>query len=133
MYGVILIFRSVLERKQAEAALRQSEQELSDFFENASVGRHWVGPDGTILRVNRAELNLLGYSPEEYLGHDIAEFHVDPDVIADILRRLAAGETLRDYEAQMRCRDGSIKDVLSIQPYCGEMTGLSIPAVLLVT
>ena len=112
VYGVILIFRSVLERKQAEAALRQSEQELSDFFENASVGLHWVGPDGTILRVNRAELNLLGYSPEEYLGHDIVEFHVDPDVIADILRRLAAGETLRDYEAQMRCRDGSIKDVL---------------------
>ena len=62
VHGVILIFRSVAERKVAEKALRESEQELADFFENASVGMHWVGPDGTILRVNRSELNLLGYS-----------------------------------------------------------------------
>jgi PAS domain S-box-containing protein len=112
VHGVVLIFRSVAERKLAENALRESEQELADFFENASVGMHWVGPDGNILRANRSELNLLGYSPDEYLGHHIAEFHVDQNVIADILRRLAAGEILRDYEAQMRCRDGSIKDVL---------------------
>ena len=112
VHGVVLIFRSVAERKIAERALRESEQELADFFENASVGMHWVGPDGTILRVNQSELNLLGYSPDEYLGHHIAEFHVNQNVIADILRRLAAGEILRDYEAQMRCRDGSIKDVL---------------------
>ena len=110
--GVVLIFRSVAERKLAEKALRESEQELADFFENASVGMHWVGPDGIVLRVNRSELNLLGYSPDQYLGHHIAEFHVDQNMIADILRRLAAGEILRNYEAQMRCYDGSIKDVL---------------------
>ena len=49
---------------------------------------------------------------DEYLGHHIAEFHVNQNVIADILTRLSAREILRDYEAQMRCRDGSIKDVL---------------------
>ena len=112
VYGVILIFRSVAERKVAERELREREQALADFFDNASVGMHWVGPDGTILRVNRSELNLLGYSHDEYLGHHIAEFHVNPNVIADILTRLSAREILRDYEAQMRCRDGSIKDVL---------------------
>jgi len=112
VHGVVLIFRSVAERKLAEKALHESEQELADFFENASVGMHWVGPDGIILRVNRSQLKLLGYLPDEYLGHHIAEFHVDQNVIADILRRLAAGEILRDCEAQMRCRDGSIKDVL---------------------
>src|ERR1051325_1550992 len=112
VHGVILIFRSVAERKLAEKALRESERELADFFDNATVGMHWVGPDGIILRVNQSELKLLGYSPDEYLGHHIAEFHVNQDVIADILRRLAGGEILRDYEAQMRCRDGSIKDVV---------------------
>ena len=44
------------------------EQELQDFFDNASVGLHWVGPDGTILRANRAELELLGYTPDEYIA-----------------------------------------------------------------
>ena len=57
-----------VERKAAEEELRRSERELSDFFENATIGLHWVGPDGTILRANRTELDMLGYSREEYVG-----------------------------------------------------------------
>jgi PAS domain S-box-containing protein len=102
----------VLQQRRSEHQLRRNEQELTDFFENATVGLHWVGPDGTILRANRAELELLGYSAEEYVGRHIADFHVDRDVIDDILRRLWVGERVRNYEARMRCKDGSIKHVL---------------------
>ena len=98
--------------KQAEAALRRREQELSDFFESATVPIHWIGPDGVILRVNQAELDLLGYGREEYVGRNIAEFHADADVIRDILHRLTAGEVLNEYPAKLRCKDGSIKQVL---------------------
>ena len=89
-----------------------ARRELSEFFENASVGLHWVGADGTILRANRNELEMLGYTREEYIGRNIAEFHVDKEVINDILLRLKAGEELSDYEARMRCKDGSIKHVV---------------------
>lgn len=99
-------------RKEAEDALRKSERQLSDFFENATVGLHWVGPDGTILRANRAELEMLGYSEEEYIGHHIAEFHADELVISDILGRLSGNEILKNYPARLRCKDGSIKEVL---------------------
>lgn len=102
----------VLQQKRSEEQVRRNEQELADFFENGSVGLHWVGPDGIIMRANRAELDLLGYSPDEYIGHHIAEFHADQDVIADILQRLQAGEILHGYEARMRCKDGSIRNVL---------------------
>ncbi len=98
--------------KKTEAALRRQEQELSDFFESATIGMHWVGPDGTILRVNQSELDLLGYQREEYVGRNIAEFHDDRDVIDDILRRLTAGEVLHDYPARLRRKDGSVKHVL---------------------
>ncbi|HUG67448.1 MAG TPA: PAS domain S-box protein, partial [Pirellulaceae bacterium] len=101
-----------IERTTAEATVRQSEQELAEFFENATVGLHWVGPDGTILRANKAELDLLGYSREEYVGRHIADFHADEDVISDILHRLQTGEKLNDYPARLRCKDGSIRDVL---------------------
>ena len=70
-----------------------------------------MDPAGIIIRVNQAELDLLGYSREEYFGHHINEFHVDPQVSADILRRLKDGELLRDYEARLRCKDNSIKYV----------------------
>ena len=92
--------------------LRRSEHELADFFENAPIPLHWAGADGIILRVNRAELEMLGYARDEYVGHDIAEFHVDQDVIQEMLERLRRGETIRDYEARMRAKDGSIRHVL---------------------
>ncbi len=98
--------------KKTEATLRRREQELSDFFESATVGMHWVAPDGTILRVNQAELDFLGYQREEYVGRNIAEFHEDQATIDDILRRLTTGEVLHDYPARLCCKDGSIKQVL---------------------
>ena len=102
----------IAERQALEQTLRRSEQELADFFDHAPMALHWVGPDGIILRVNEAELRLLGYTRDEYLGHHIAEFHADQHVIADILRRLHAGEELQDYEARLVCKDGTIKHVL---------------------
>jgi PAS domain S-box-containing protein len=110
--GRVWSLRDVTEHHRAVQAMEQSSLELADFFENASVGLHWAGPDGTILRVNRAELDLLGYEREDYVGHRISEFHVDQAVIADILERLRAGEVLRDREVRMRCRNGEIKHVL---------------------
>ena len=94
------------------AALRRSEAILRDFIETSTIGLHWVGAAGTILWVNQAELDLLGYSKEEYVGRNIAEFHADASVINDILGRLNRGETLRDYSARLRHRDGSIRHVL---------------------
>jgi PAS domain S-box-containing protein/excisionase family DNA binding protein len=101
----------IAERERAERALLRKQQELDDFVENAVVGLHRVGPDGTILWANRAELDLLGYSREEYVGRPIAEFHADRSTIEDILRRLGAREELHSYPARLRCKDGSIKHV----------------------
>ncbi|HEX8144702.1 MAG TPA: PAS domain S-box protein [Pyrinomonadaceae bacterium] len=110
--GASKIARDISERKRAEEALRQREEELTDFIENSAVGLHWVGPDGTILWANKAELELLGYTREEYIGHHISEFHADSEVIDDILGRLKRDETLHSYEARLRCKDGSLRHVL---------------------
>ena len=87
------------------------DQELKRCLEHAAEGIHWVGPDGGILWANQTELDLLGYSRDEYIGHNIVEFHVDRPVIDDILARLTGGETLVGYEARLRHRDGSIRHV----------------------
>nr|WP_322505783.1 PAS domain-containing protein [Chroococcidiopsis cubana] len=109
--GISVYFQNINERKRLEAIARTRERELADFLENASVGIHWVGADGIIVWANQAELNLLGYTREEYIGQHIAKFHADREVIDDILQRLNSGETLCDYEARLLCKDGSIRDV----------------------
>jgi PAS domain S-box-containing protein len=102
----------IAERRRVAEELRKSREELSDFFENASVGLHWAGQDGTILQANRAELNMLGYEREEYVGHPIADFHADPEAMKKILSHLSRHETLVDYPAKLRAKDGSIRHVL---------------------
>jgi PAS domain S-box-containing protein len=97
--------------RQAEKALRRSQSDLHDFFENAPLGLHWAEPDGIILRVNAAELKMLGYGPVEYLGHNLLEFFVDYDAANDLLQRLRDGEAIEDFETQMRGKDGIVKDV----------------------
>ncbi|HEY8370302.1 MAG TPA: ATP-binding protein [Thermodesulfobacteriota bacterium] len=102
----------VAARAALEARLRRREAELSDFLDNTVEGLHRVDPDGTILWANRAELAMLGYAPDEYVGRHVADFHVDRDVADDILARLLRGESLRDQPARLRCKDGSIREVL---------------------
>jgi len=107
--GVVGLAVDVSDREQALAQAHRSQAELEEFFESTPVGIRWTAPDGTILRANRSELDLLGYQPDEYLGRNIAQFCVNPEVAVDSARRLAGGETLRNVEIRMRHRDGSIR------------------------
>ena len=100
------------ERRRAERAVLEREAELKDFMEQTAVGLHWVAPDGRILWANQAELDLLGYAREEYLGHHLSEFHASQQTLDDFLGRLARHESLQDYEVQLRHKDGSLRDVL---------------------
>src|SRR6266516_4288510 len=74
--GVVGLAVDVSDREQALAQAHRSQAELEEFFESAPVGIRWTAPDGTILRANRSELDLLGYQPDEYLGRNIAQFCV---------------------------------------------------------
>jgi PAS domain S-box-containing protein len=65
--------------------------------------------DGTIEWANDAELKLLGYTREEYVGRNIMEFHADARKIDDILCRLGRNEEIHDYEAPLLAKDGSVK------------------------
>jgi PAS domain S-box-containing protein len=102
----------IAQRLVLEAELRRREDELRDFLDNAVEGIHWVDADGIILYANKAELSLLGYERAEYIGRNISEFHVDADVIQDLLTRLRDGQTITDCEARLRSKDGTIKHVL---------------------
>jgi PAS domain-containing protein len=104
--GAINCFQDISSHKAVEDELHRRNQELEDFFENGAVGLHIVSGEGIVLRANKAELDLLGYTKEGYVGRHIAEFHADAPVIGELLQRLSCGEKLERYPARLRAKDG---------------------------
>src|ERR1700731_3230715 len=99
-------------RKEAEKSLHLRQKELSDFIENAPEGLHQVGAEGKILWANPAQLKLLGYTAKEYIGRHLAEFYVERKRFDEFWNRLMRAEVIYDFQAALRCKDGSIKHVL---------------------
>ncbi len=100
--------QQVVERTEA---LRRNEEAMNEFFEDAPIGLLWVEPDGRIVRVNEAQLEILEYSEQEVLGHRINRFDIGKDLAA-VIPALARGEPVHNYRARMRLKGGAIAHVL---------------------
>ena len=99
-------------RKQAEAALIRSEHHLSNFFNQAPIGLVWLSASGTVLRANQTQLDLLGCSAEEYMGHSFLEFCTEASHGHELLEQLAKKETVRNLRMTRKRKDGAIVHVL---------------------
>src|SRR5258708_40191276 len=58
----------IQERKQMEAALRKSEENYRDLFENAQDAVYVHDLKGTYISANRAAEKLVGYTRDEIVG-----------------------------------------------------------------
>src|SRR5690349_20137459 len=92
--------------------MAEIDSELRDFVESVALPILWFAHDGTIVWANAAQLKLLGYTAEEYIGHTIREFHADRHSVQDLLTRLTTNQAVQDYEARLRRRDGAVIDVV---------------------
>jgi PAS domain S-box-containing protein len=64
----------IIERRQAEEALRQSEGRFRTLIETIPYGIQEVDTHGTITFANPAHVHILGYSPEELIGKSMFDF-----------------------------------------------------------
>ena len=70
--AVVINSREITERKQAEAALRESEERLRLLLDSTAEGIFGVDLEGRCTFCNAASLRLLGYdTPSELLGQDM--------------------------------------------------------------
>ncbi|XTZ15230.1 putative bifunctional diguanylate cyclase/phosphodiesterase [Micromonospora echinospora] len=65
-------------RDDVEQALRDSEARFRAVFTGAAIGIGIAGTDGQIIDVNQSFADMLGYTPEELRGTNVAAlFHAD--------------------------------------------------------
>jgi PAS domain S-box-containing protein len=100
--------------KMSPAEKAQWFDVLNDFFDNAPVGVHFVGLNGVMMRANRAEVALLGYSddPGAYIGRHVRHIHHETAVVESLLQRLIEGIPVISKEAYLKRRGGGLEPVL---------------------
>jgi PAS domain S-box-containing protein/putative nucleotidyltransferase with HDIG domain len=98
--------------RPAEESLRRSEEGHRRLFEGALIGLFQMSPDGHYRRANREMARIYGYeSPESLLAQParvIREAYVVSDRRVEFGRRLEEGGRVREFESQIRRRDGSV-------------------------
>ena len=96
-------------RKQAEEALRESEQRFRDITENAAEWVWEVDPQGKYTYSSPVVEQLLGYKPEEILGKYFYDFFL-PDEREELknaaLAAFAAKQPFRDFLNPNLHKDG---------------------------
>ncbi|MBF0256850.1 MAG: PAS domain S-box protein, partial [Gammaproteobacteria bacterium] len=103
--------RDITEAKQAEEALQKGRQQLDNFFELRTSLHMLARIDGSIVRVNGAWEDMLGYGQEQLVERNFLDL-VHPDDQASTLAEmghLAEGQTTFSFENRYRNRDGGYR------------------------
>ena len=99
----------ITERCLAQQALERSEREYRQLYDLAPVGYHELDCQGRVVRVNRTEADLLGYTVEEMVGKPIWEFiaaEEREEAQCSLARKLAGELPPLGTERTYVCKDG---------------------------
>ena len=97
-----------IERKQAEARIRESEAKYRQLIEQAPDGIFLSDTKGNYLLVNSRGCELLGYAEHEIVGMNAKKTYLEEErgIHTERLEQIRAGQTLR-FERMVKRKDGS--------------------------
>ena len=97
---------------------KQVERAYRELFESAPIAYHEINSEGTIVRVNQTELDMLGYTREEMIGQPVFNFLEDPEISRAAIREKMKGtKPIEGFERKYRRKDGSLIDVYIDERY----------------
>ncbi|TFH03045.1 MAG: PAS domain-containing sensor histidine kinase [Calditrichales bacterium] len=105
---LLAILRDVSRKRRTEAAIRSSEDRYRSLQENLPLGIYQATPEGKIVAVNNAILNIMGYENRfEIIQIPLYKFFLNQDDYKKIIHRLRNVQALTDFDVQLIKKDGS--------------------------
>jgi PAS domain S-box-containing protein len=109
---ILALCWDISERRQAEAALRESEKKYRDMFEINNAVMFIVDPEaGRVVDANAAACRYYGYSREEFTGLDITKINIQDPVKTKKDMEYAQVEQGTIFHFRHKKKDGEIRDV----------------------
>ena len=81
------------EKNRVQEELKESEIRFREIFEDAPVGYHELDSEGRIVRINRTEFTMLGYTREEMVGEYIWKFVGEGEISKQAVLSKLSGKT----------------------------------------
>ncbi|MBP7736817.1 MAG: PAS domain S-box protein [Spirochaetes bacterium] len=110
--GSFAVFTDITARKNAEEALRLSEDKFSKAFRSSpdSITISTVG-EGCFIDVNDSFLKITGYARDEVIGHTVLELWIWPDeeYRKGLIARLLGEGRLHNREVNFRVKSGEMR------------------------
>lgn len=107
--GSVASFSDITSRRQAEYALRKSEQKYRQVFNSILDVYAEIGLDGNILEISPSVKYQTGYTREELLGRFMGDFYANPGDREKLLARIHKDGMINDYEIDLVDKDGSVR------------------------
>ena len=103
IFGTILIFHDVVEKRRAQRLLEESEQNFRTIFEDSSVGMVTVSLDKKFLRANKTACKFYGYSEKELKTKTFVDLTHPDEVNRDVIsiQKMLLGK-LKVYQVDKR-------------------------------
>ena len=112
LIGSVHIARDITVHKQAEEALRESEEKYRNVVENVNVGV-LVAQDGKLTFANNAVSDVLGYTRDEVLSSPNPFAYIHPDDQAMVLerhmKRIEGEDVPSLYSYRVVTKDGTVR------------------------